>query len=89
MMLECSRDVLLAQMLTGLQVDYVARFITCAHFTEQQHIDVFEQLTVSAGLGSSQPFLLCTKGRTAREVGAGGDQGRAAGVTQIDNDRVL
>ena len=55
-------------MLTGLQVDYVARFVARTHFTEQQHIDVFEQLLVSAGSGGSQPFVLCTKGRAAREL---------------------
>ena len=65
MALECIRDVFLAQMLTGLQVDYVARFVACTHFTEQQQIDVFEQLTVSAGSGRSQPFVLCTKGCVA------------------------
>ena len=52
MSLECNRDVFLAQMLTGLQVDYVTRFVTRTYFAEQQHIDVFEQLTVSTGARS-------------------------------------
>ena len=86
--LECNRHVWSSQTLAGLQVDYVARFVARTHFTEQQHIDVFEQLTVSAGFGSGQPFVLCTKGRAAREVGTGGDQRRVAGVTQVDNDGV-
>jgi len=50
--LECNLDGRSAQMLTGLQINYVARFVTRTYFAEQQHIDVFEQLTVSTGARS-------------------------------------